>query len=191
MPRQVDLTLPLDEQHDQRARHINFDMPPSASSSNFEPYSASAKKHFSIDLSLELERQLDLESLPSTPAHVSHPRAVQPPLSSLPTARPGSPVTAVPGDVLDAQILAHIVTQLRESLAAMTKERDDLLNLVSTAHSTEAQLKDALQLITDKATDMEEELMEARVKIRDDEDAIKMLRAKVDESRSVSTSSPL
>ncbi|KAL0060879.1 hypothetical protein AAF712_012343 [Marasmius tenuissimus] len=117
---------------------------------------------FSIDLSLELERQLESESLPSSPHNAeSHP----------------------PRDSLDPTVLAHIVMQLRQSLADMTKERDDLLALVSTAHSKEAELNDALQHMTDKATTMEEELTEARKKMRDDEEAINLLRSKVEESR--------
>ncbi|KAL0580583.1 hypothetical protein V5O48_001408 [Marasmius crinis-equi] len=118
---------------------------------------------FSIDLSLELERQLESESLPSSPAHNADSHQ--------------------PRDSLDPTVLAHIVMQLRQSLADMTKERDDLLALVATGHSKEAELNDALQLMTDKATGMEEELSEARKKMRDDEEAINLLRSKVEESR--------
>ncbi|KAG7093823.1 hypothetical protein E1B28_007462 [Marasmius oreades] len=118
---------------------------------------------FSIDFSLELERQLESESLPSSPAHNAdaHPHR----------------------DSLDPTVLAHIIMQLRQSLADMTKERDDLLVLVASAHSKEAELNDALQDMTDKATGMKEELSEARKKLRDDEEAINLLRSKVEESR--------
>ncbi|KAF9258881.1 hypothetical protein L218DRAFT_908838 [Marasmius fiardii PR-910] len=118
---------------------------------------------FSIDLSLELERQLESESLPSSPAHNAdvHPHR----------------------DSLDPSVLAHIIMQLRQSLTDMTKERDDLLALIASAHSKEAELNDALQHMTDKATGMEEELSEARKKMRDDEEAISLLRSKVEESR--------
>ncbi|ESK97730.1 hypothetical protein Moror_17437 [Moniliophthora roreri MCA 2997] len=127
--------------------------------------SSPALKHkprpFSIDLSLELERQLESESLPTSPANADTP------------AR----------DSLDPTVLAHIVMTLRQSLQEMTKERDDLLALLSSAHSKEAELNDALQHMTDKATGMEEELTEARKKMKDDEEAISMLRSKVEESR--------
>lgn len=178
------LTLPLDDEVVQDSGRVEFEVPPSANAPNFQPYSANAKKHFSIDFSLELERQLELESLPNTPAKSGF-LPVTPAQPS--TARPSSVLSPNPNprESMDAAVLAHIVTQLRESLAEMTKERDDLLNLVSTAHSKEAELKDALQLMTDKATDAEEELAEARRKAKDDEEAISMLRSKVEESRCV------
>ncbi|TFK39359.1 hypothetical protein BDQ12DRAFT_722237 [Crucibulum laeve] len=119
---------------------------------------------FSIDLSLELEHQLtEMESPPTTPAYnaTAHQKTHS----------------------MDPDVLAHIVTQMRQSLTDMTKERDDLVKLLSSAHSQEASLKDALQHMTDKATDAEEQLVEARKKMKDDEEAIVMLRAKVEESR--------
>jgi hypothetical protein len=186
MPPTTDITLPLDHDEIENGEHdIQFEIPHSIMSPNYKPLSANSKRPFSIDLSLELERQLDLESLPNTPAN-----------ANLMTASALSPATAVPfgtqthhsksgSDALDPQILAHIVKQLRQSLVDLTKERDDLLNMLSTAHSKEAELNDALQLMTDKATAMEEELSESRKKMRDDEEAISLLRTKVEESRSV------
>ncbi|KAF8343440.1 hypothetical protein F5887DRAFT_972925 [Amanita rubescens] len=86
-------------------------------------------------------------------------------------------------DSLDPHVLAHIIMQLRHSLAEMTKERDELVKALSAALTKEAELNDALQLVADKATGMEEELAEARKKTREDEEAITMLRSKVEESR--------
>ncbi|KAJ8522700.1 hypothetical protein ONZ45_g712 [Pleurotus djamor] len=123
----------------------------------------------SIDLSIDLEHHLTyLESNPNTPAD---PHFAQ--------NTPNAPKR----ESLDPHILASIVMQLRSSLDAMTKERDDLLAVVATAHENEARLADSLQLITDKHTAMEKELVQARRKAKDDEDAISMLRSKVEESR--------
>jgi hypothetical protein len=105
------------------------------------------KRPYSIDLTLELERQLEDESLPSTPA-----------------------------GKLDPQVLASIVM-------SVTEERDKLLKLLSEADTREAQLRDSLQLRTEKCIKLEDELEEARTKMKDDEDAITMLRTKVEESR--------
>ncbi|KAJ3862123.1 hypothetical protein EV359DRAFT_45829 [Lentinula novae-zelandiae] len=154
---------------------LQFEVPPSADSSTsfapIRPVSASHKRPFSIDLSLELERQLDMESLPPTPAHNATVHANS------------APVIANLRDSLDPDVLAHIISQLRRSLSDLSKEKDDLVSLLSSAHSREAELEDALQHMTDKATHMEEELMEVRQKNKDDEEAISMLRTKVEESR--------
>ena len=101
---------------------------------------------FSIDLSLELERQLDMESLPPTPAHYATTMPVQSP-----------PAISQLKESLDPDVLAHIITQLRRSLNDLTKERDDLVQLLSSAHAREAELEDALQHMTEKATTMEED----------------------------------
>ncbi|KAJ7584954.1 hypothetical protein C8J56DRAFT_788983 [Mycena floridula] len=154
---------------------VEFEAPSSAMSPpqvhNYKPVSANTNRPFSIDLSLALERQLELESPPVTPADFPSPTTAHPD-KSMPDRQS-----------LDPHILAHIVMQLRQNLAEMTKERDDLLQLMSSVHTKEAELRDALQLMTDKATGMEEELSESRRKIRDDEEAIKLLRIKVEESR--------
>ncbi|KAF5355306.1 hypothetical protein D9758_005983 [Tetrapyrgos nigripes] len=151
-----------------------FEAPPTAATSEFNPIPPlSASRHkrpFSIDLSLELERQLDMESLPPTPAR-----------NTTETTQEAEPLPE--RDILDPHVLAHIVMQLRHSLTDMTKERDDLLSRLSIANSEEAHFRDALQLVTDKATSLEEELSEARRKMRDDEESISMLRIKVEESR--------
>ncbi len=125
---------------------------------------AEENKHFSIDLTLELERQLDLEGSP-------------PPTPSLPaTSQP-------PHESLDPHILAHIITGLRKTVDDITKERDDLLKLLEAATTREASLQDTLQLMTEKATSYEEELTTAKKKMKEDEDAITLLRNKVEESR--------
>jgi len=107
------------------------------------------KRPYSIDLTLELERQLEDESLPCTPAAN-----------------------------LDPQILASIIT-------STTKERDSALKQLSEAHAREAQLRDGLRDVTEKCANVVLELEEARKRMKDDEDAISMLRTKVEESRCV------
>lgn len=142
---------------------VEFEAPNSA-----EVQPLPSKKHFSIDLSLELERQLNMDSPPVTPAHF--------------------PVTATENleqlhEALDPEVLAHLVAQLRHSLAEMTKERDGLATLLAASHTKQASLNDALQHMTEKVTDLGEELGVARKKMKDDEEAITLLRAKVEESR--------
>jgi uncharacterized protein YfcZ (UPF0381/DUF406 family) len=67
----------------------------------------------------------------------------------------------------------------------MTKERDELVKMLSHANAEEANVKDALQLMTEKATQAEEELGEAKKRMKEDEEQILLLRAKVEESRCV------
>ncbi|KAJ7035687.1 hypothetical protein C8F04DRAFT_1037443 [Mycena alexandri] len=153
--------------------HIEFEAPPAAAMASAE------KRHYSIDLSLELERQLDMESLPPTPAPIN------PPQEQHQHQRTPSNLMQMPDKMpdIDPHVLAHIISQLRHQLADMTRERDDVLALLSTAHTKEAELEDALQHITDKAMGLDEALSDARRKNRDDEEAISMLRTKVEESR--------
>ncbi|KAJ7090582.1 hypothetical protein C8R43DRAFT_964809 [Mycena crocata] len=146
--------------------HIEFDAPPSAIS----PAHAE-KRHYSIDLSLELERQLDEESFPPTPAFPQQKTPQQPERN----------IMQMPD--IDPHVLAHIISQLRHQLADMTKERDDLLVMLSTANTKEAELEDALQHITEKAMALDEALSDSRKKNTDDAEAISMLRTKVEESR--------
>ena len=155
--------------HEQSNHGLEFEVSKSADSTQY--HEPTSNRPFSIDLSLELERQLDMEPMSSNAAHQSFAHSPQ-------TSQPNR-------ESLDPLILASIIMQLRQSLEEVSKERDDLLNLVSSAHSQEAELKDALELMTEKATGMEDELSEARRKMKDDEDAIAMLRTKVEESRCV------
>jgi hypothetical protein len=114
----------------------------------------------SIDLSLELEHQLESDSVPNSP--------------SVPTAGHGDSAHAS----LDPHILAHIITQLRESLAKMTNERDDLISQLAGSHSRIAEFKDSLELLTDRCARLESDLETARKQHQDDEEAISMLRSK-------------
>lgn len=123
----------------------------------------------SIDMSLELEHQLDNES-----EHEQDPDASDHHLSAKSASRPVS---------LDPVILAGIVANLRQDLLERTKERDSLVEAVSEAHAREAELKEALALVTERCSKLEAEAAELSKKSQDDEDAIHMLRAKVEESR--------
>jgi len=125
--------------------------------------SINARPH-SIDLSLELEHQLDCESLPNSPAAGRESFKYQ---------------------SLDPHVLATIVTQLRISLAEVTKERDDLLHACGEAAQKQALLQENLQVVTERSAKLEEQLSAAQDKHKDDEEAISMLRTKVEESRSV------
>jgi hypothetical protein len=153
----------LDENN---VQSVEFEAPLSSDGSSAPP-----RKHFSIDLSLELERQLDLESEPPTPSRITESDTQQ--NDSRATAR----------ESLDPQILAHIIKQLRQSLLEVTRDRDELLEMVALSSTHETELQEALQLMTDKATTMEVELSDAKKKMQDDEDQINMLRTKVEESR--------
>ncbi|KAI0763742.1 hypothetical protein BD413DRAFT_432967, partial [Trametes elegans] len=117
-----------------------------------------AHRPASIDLSLALERELDNESLPSSP---------NPP-------RPQS---------LDTHVLASIVTQLRLSLAEVTKERDTLAEQVAGVQAREDGLKEALDHVTEKCIRYETDLEAAANQRKEDEETISMLRTKVEESR--------
>src|ERR1700722_9958934 len=118
-----------------------------------------ARRPYSIDLALELEQQLGNEPACS---------------SARPTDRPQS---------LDPHILANLVAQLRHTVAEVTKERDALQHMLAYVTSQSAELKDNLQFITEKCAAMEVELEEAKKRTKEDEEAIGMLRSKVDESR--------
>ncbi|KAI0331514.1 hypothetical protein GY45DRAFT_1322328 [Cubamyces sp. BRFM 1775] len=113
----------------------------------------------SIDLTLELERELDNESLP--------PNSPNPP-------RPQS---------LDTNVLASLVTQLRLSLAEVTKERDTLSEQLAEAQTREQGLKETLQHVTEKCIRFETDLEAAENQHKEDEETISMLRTKVEESR--------
>ncbi|KAH9946503.1 hypothetical protein B0H21DRAFT_743135 [Amylocystis lapponica] len=123
-----------------------------------EPYEHNSSRPHSIDLTFELERQLDDESLPSSP-HAPRPQS------------------------LDTNVLASIVTQLRMSLEGVTKERDSFAEQLATIQSRESNSKDALHTVTERCLHLETELAAARDLHKEDEDAIAMLRSKVEESR--------
>jgi septal ring factor EnvC (AmiA/AmiB activator) len=126
---------------------------------------SSHKRPYSIDLTLELERQLENESLPPTPAHN---------------------VRSASGHQLpDPNVMASIIVQLRQSLADVTEERDALRHRLTEIQSQDSFVKDTLRDMAEKCTRAQSELEAARQKIKDDEEAISMLRAKVEESRCV------
>jgi hypothetical protein len=129
-----------------------------------EDYSSINTRPHSIDLSLELEHQLDFESLPNSPSYDRNSFKRQ---------------------SLDPHVLAIIITQLRTSLAEVTKERDDLLHAWEESTQKQALLQENLQIVTDRSTKLEEQLSVAQDKHKDDDEAIAMLRTKVEESRSV------
>lgn len=123
---------------------------------------AHANRPHSIDLTLELERQLEAESLPTSPAVATHP------------SRPQS---------LDPHVLASIVTQLRISLADVSKERDELASALAEVKAGQTGMKDALEHVTEKCILLEAELEAARDKNKEDGDSITMLRGKLEDSR--------
>lgn len=170
-------------EHNENLHQVGFEAP-SAGSSGLP-----TKERFSIDLSLELERELaTMESPPNTPGHNTsvHSHPIADTHGAVPSKGSRKPVegNATYGELLpDPEILAHIVTQLRQSLTEMTNERDDLVKMLAHANSQEAIVKDALQLMSEKATQAEEELGEAKKKMKEDEEQILLLRAKVEESR--------
>jgi len=115
----------------------------------------------SFDLTLELERQLEAESLPTSPA---------------PEGRPHS---------LDAHVLASLITSLRIDVAELTKERDELSAALDIAHGREAGLASEVRQLKEAQVERDTELAGLRQKVRDDEESIVLLRSKVEESRLV------
>ncbi|KAI0641850.1 hypothetical protein C8Q79DRAFT_918225 [Trametes meyenii] len=113
----------------------------------------------SIDLTLELERELDNESLPPTSPNPPRPQS------------------------LDPHVLASIVTQLRLSLADVTRERDALKDQLAQVQARDAGLHETLQHVTDKCIRVETDLENAANQRKEDEETISMLRSKVEESR--------
>ena len=84
---------------------------------------------------------------------------------------------------LDPVVLSGIVANLRQSLEDLTKERDALVDTVSQAHVREAELNEALALVTERCANYEVEVEGLKKKSQDDEEAISLLRSKVEESR--------
>ncbi|KAF9221419.1 hypothetical protein BS17DRAFT_711764 [Gyrodon lividus] len=118
------------------------------------------RRPYSIDLTIELERQLDDESLP-----------------------PPTPVDAKRPQSLDPQVLSHIITGLRMSLADVTRQRDELAQSLSEFRARENDLTDTLAHMTEKCSELQEEVDTAINKAKDDENTISVLRTKVEESR--------
>ena len=141
--------------------HIDF------SSTHLEQHDNDRDRPSSIDMSLELERQLDAE----------HEAEQHPDVGARSSDGKGRRVS------LDPVILSGIVAGLRENLAEMTKERDGLVETLGLSHAREAELKEALALVTDRCSALENEVEELRKKSQDDDAAIHLLREKVEESR--------
>jgi len=124
--------------------------------------STSDNRPCSIDLTLELERQLDNESLPpDTPGDLKRPQS------------------------LDPQVIAHIITDLRSTLADTTRHRDELAKTLADIQEREKDLTDTLAYMTDKCSELQVQLDTAANKAQDDENTISLLRTKVEESRYV------
>jgi hypothetical protein len=117
----------------------------------------------SFDLTLELEQQLEAESIPTSPARLEG-------------GRPQS---------LDAHVVASLVTSLRINVAELTKERDELSAALDAARGREAGLASELHQLKEAQVGQDAELAALRQKARDDEESIVLLRSKVEESRSV------
>src|SRR6266404_4708412 len=116
----------------------------------------------SFDLTLELERQLESESTPTSPAK--------------PVGRPQS---------LDAHVLTSLVTSLRINVAGLTKERDELSATLEATRAREADLASEVRQLREAQVEKDSEVAALRQKTRDDEESIVLLRSKVEESRSV------
>lgn len=177
-------TINTFEENRENLHNVGFEAPPSTEMDLEHRLQLTQDRaqqgRFSIDLSLELERQLNMESQPSTPSYdvtahnvndATHSAAA---MANKESQHYGKP---------DPDVLAHIVIQMRQSLVEVTKERDELVRMLAQANTEDANTKDALQLMTEKATMAEEELDLARKKTREDEEQIVLLRAKVEESR--------
>ena len=117
------------------------------------------KRPYSIDLSLELEHQLESESLPPTPAAKGRPASY------------------------DHNVVASVIQQLQTDVERLTIERDDLRDELARADADKGGIQETLLQFSAKCEQMEEELAAAKAKMRDDEHAISMLRTKVEESR--------
>lgn len=109
----------------------------------------------SIDLSLELERELENDT-------------------ASPSSRPQS---------MDPYVLASLVTQLRLNVAELAKERDELSTMLAESQACEESLKSTLHHVSDKCVRLESELSASLDKNKDDGDAISMLRSKLEDSR--------
>lgn len=108
----------------------------------------------SIDLSMELERQLEADP------DVQTPLTKQQRLS------------------LDPNVLVHIIMQLRESIDTLNHEKEDLVKQLTESHSRIAEFKDTISLLMERCSSLETDLDASRKKIRDDEEAIVLLRSK-------------
>lgn len=126
-------------------------------------HSYDSTRPHSIDLSIALEHQLEIDSLPNSPT----------------VARSGQDHS----QPLDPEVLASIVTQLRLSLENVTKERDDLSNVLVEVQARETDLKQALHTVSERCLRLEGEVATLVEKNKEDQDAVTMLRSKLEDSR--------
>jgi hypothetical protein len=111
-------------------------------------------KKSSIDLSLELERELDaLENSASDP---------------LP---------------LDPQVLSSLVSQLRRSVAELTQTRDDLVASLSNARAESAELRHTVDQAGERENELQGKVNRLEEQTQADRETINILRQKVEESR--------
>ena len=125
-----------------------------------ESHECDPTRPHSFDLTLELERQLEAESVPTSPVR--------------PDRRPQS---------LDTHVLASLVTSLRINVAELTKERDELSASLKDAQRRDEDLTSEVRQLKEGHAERDIELETLRQKVRDDEESIVLLRSKVEESR--------
>ena len=85
--------------------------------------------------------------------------------------------------LLDPQVLADIIVGLREQIAHMTGEREELATFLTQCQSRQAELSDDLGQSKDREAALRAELDISRKKNEEDTEAISMLRNKVEDSR--------
>lgn len=118
-------------------------------------------RYRSPSFDLTLEHQLEVDSLPSSPVARVRPQSV------------------------DTHVLASVITQLRTSLADVTRERDELTKRLDEFEARETDMKDALADLSGKCAVLQDQLDKANDKTKEDESTISVLRSKVEESRYV------
>ncbi|KAH7105958.1 hypothetical protein BKA62DRAFT_688479, partial [Auriculariales sp. MPI-PUGE-AT-0066] len=85
--------------------------------------------------------------------------------------------------LLDPQILADLIVQLREQISHMSSEREELTTFLTACQNRQAELSDELSVSRERETKAKSELEVALKKNDEDAEAITMLRNKVEESR--------
>lgn len=144
----------------------------------------------SIDMALNLERELDDE-------HDEHDHDRKYGEASIPRqVRNGNgteDLSTVPDSdaenrrvSLDPNVLQRIVANLRTELDRVTQEREALAESLASGPTREAELREALALLTERSAALEAEVDQLRRKSQEDDESIQMLRTKLEESRCVS-----
>ncbi|KZV60707.1 hypothetical protein PENSPDRAFT_659411 [Peniophora sp. CONT] len=122
------------------------------------PYAVDAAERSSIDLSLELEHQLQLED------DASHPSS----------SRPHS---------LDPHVLSALIKSLHAEVSKLTKERDELAGALGDSREREGDLREEVHRMMETHATMDEQMDELRHKNQEAEESIALLRSKVEDSR--------